>query len=162
MKAILPKRKLDASSAFDAAEDKFSEEIVSYAAREFRTTYSTWSAQSTPDEIFEHTVSPGETTWVVGATGKVYGWVSGGTGPREIVSETPMWFQPGYKPKTYPGHIESGASSRTGPYLGPTWIIENHEIEAREFDVTVRDVTDERLSVRAKEIADALVDNIWK
>lgn len=83
--------------------------------------------------------------------------VSGGTGPRMIVSKKGlMKFQPGYDPKTTPAGRYGGPGSRSGPWrqaraVGP------HRIEPREFSKHVKEKIEAQLIAEAMAILSSAI-----
>jgi hypothetical protein len=162
MKAILPTKRFDPEAAFAAAVDIMESNVIEYANEKFGSTHSTWSAESTPDEIIERTQSGHSVEWFVGRDGLIYSYVSRGTGPRNIYSDTPMFFPSEFTPKTKKGSAVSGPGGSGGVTIGPVWVVENHEIEPREFDVTVHDLVSKYIPRQVNRINNAISRAIWQ
>jgi hypothetical protein len=161
MKAILPTKKFSPQNAWDAVEKEFEESVIKYANKEFSNTHEGWSADSFPDEIYEKNKSDKSTIWYVGRDGLIYFFVSVGTGPRWLESETPMFFLENYSASTSPGSTRSTGHSQSGAQVGPTWGVW-HSTEPREFNVTVLALVEKYIPSRAKALSNAVVNNIWK
>lgn len=161
MKAILPTKKFSPEQGFAAAAEEFEKLIVKRASDLFEKTHSTWSAESTPDEVIEKSKSGDSIEWFVGREGKIYFWVSGGTGPRWMTSETPMFFKSEFTPKTKRGSLSSGESSYGGDTVGPIWAVW-HETEARDFDVSVHEAIVKYLPSKLQKISDKIAKEIWR
>lgn len=160
MRVIKPSKVFTPNKAWDAAIDKFEQLVVKQADALFDSTHSTWSAESTPDSLIERTNATDGYTWFVGRLGEIYFWVSGGTGPYPITSETGMFFNSEFTPKTNRGSLISGPGASGGDVVGPVFEV-IHETEARDFDVSVYIEIRDFLPGQLSSISNALTRNIW-
>lgn len=100
---------------------------------DFKVTTQTWQHQ--PDFAIDE---PSADRRIVGTDDDIYGYVSGGTKPHVIVAHGKALAFPGggFRPKTQPRVIGSGAGSRGGAIILRPKV--NHPgTKAREFDEAI-------------------------
>lgn len=160
MKAIVPKKRFSPDSAWDTVIERFEQTVVDFADRKFGETHASWSAENQPDEVIEKTETGRGVTWFVGRDGLIYCYVSRGTGPRTLTSDTSMFFGATYSASTQRGSTRSGSHSQSGARVGPVWSVE-HETEDRLFDETVLDLVQRYLPTRINTLKEALKKGMW-
>ena len=161
MKAILPTKKFNPEAAFAAGVKDFEDTVVKRTDELFDKTHATWSGESTPDSIIEKSTSGYSVEWFVGREGAIYSYVSRGTGPRLLESDTPMFFNSEFTPKTKAGSLDSGFGGSGGMNIGPVWEVW-HETEPRDFDITVHKYISDYIPSRANKISKKIAKNIWR
>jgi hypothetical protein len=104
--------------------------------RQFQRTTSTWRHK--PTFAARSGLSSGGLTLDIGTNDRIYGYVSNGT-PAHVIRprRAPLLrFQSGYRAKTRPNSLSSGAGGKYGPYVVAKEV--NHPgTKARKFDAAV-------------------------
>ena len=107
--------------------------------KDFQATTKTWDHK--PEFASKISLPQGTPGVEVSTDDKIYGYVTKGTPPHIILPKNPrgvLVFQAGYKAKTTPRVIGSGAGGAFGETV-VAHAVQHPGTEAREFDETIRD-----------------------